>query len=217
MKILLLGATGRLGRQVLAIALERGFTVNCLSRNSERIAKLPGVRLFEGSTTNRSAIERAIKGCTYVVSTLNISRKSDFPWSPLRTPKQYLSETMTELIPISENNQIERLIICSAWGVADSRKNIPWWFRFTIDYSNISVAYKDHERQEKLVEDSNLKWTIVRPVGLSNSKKTQNIQESQGNTPNINLTISRKSVAKFIINSLGNDSLVRKKVVVSKY
>ncbi|MEO0331023.1 MAG: hypothetical protein AAF223_04960, partial [Bacteroidota bacterium] len=46
------------------------------------------------------------------------------------------------------------------WGVADSINDIPKWFRWFIDNSNIGVAYQDHERQEKILSKSSLDWTI---------------------------------------------------------
>ncbi len=39
MKILVLGATGRTGKLVLKTALEKGYQVHCLSRNSQRIER----------------------------------------------------------------------------------------------------------------------------------------------------------------------------------
>ena len=89
MKILLLGATGRTGKLVLQNALNNGHQVNCLSRNSERITPMGGLKIFEGSPKNKTDLEKAVSDCDAIISVLNISRKSDFPWAPLRTPKPF--------------------------------------------------------------------------------------------------------------------------------
>ena len=123
---------------------------------------------------------------------------------------------MELLIPIAENEKAFRISVCSAWGVSDSRNEIPKWFKWFIDNSNIRVAYKDHERQEKIIAESKLDWTIVRPVGLTNSKSKGKIKESYRNKPKPSLLISRKSVAEFLVESLNRQDLVRKKVVISK-
>ncbi|MFP2997783.1 NAD(P)H-binding protein [Spongiivirga sp. MCCC 1A20706] len=216
MKILLLGATGRTGKLVLEKALEKGHRVHCLSRNSQRLTTQNGLKIFEGDPSKSADLEKAISGCNAIISVLNISRTSDFPWSKLRTPATYLSEVMQLLIPIAEKEHINRISICSAWGVADSRKDIPKWFRWFIDNSNIGVAYEDHHRQEKIIVESNLDWTIVRPVGLMNAKRTEKIKETFENKPKPSLLISRKSVATYLLDSLNRTDLVQKKVVISK-
>ena len=87
------------------------------------------------------------------------------------------------------------------------------WF---INNSNIGVAYKDDERQEKILSASKLDWTIVRPVGLSNSKKKEDIKETFSNKPKPSILISRQSVAEYLVSSLGKEDLIGKKVVISK-
>ncbi|MEQ9427004.1 MAG: NAD(P)H-binding protein [Cyclobacteriaceae bacterium] len=215
-KLLLLGATGRTGRLVLQNALAKGHAVNCLARNSNRIKPQEGLTIFEGNPINENDLNKALVGCETVISVLNISRKSDFPWSGLKTPKTYLSDVMEKLVSVAGEQGIKKVVICSAWGVAESKDDIPKWFKWFIDNSNISYAYKDHERQEQLLMASNLKWTIVRPVGLVNSKRQQLIRETFGNQPKPSLTISRQSVAIYMLDALKNDRLIGKKVVVSK-
>lgn len=81
---------------------------------------------------------------------------------------------------------------------------------------NIGIAYNDHERQEIELKKSNLDYTIVRPTGLTNFEKEKKIIESFNNKPKPNLTISRKNVAKFMVNALKKDILIRKTVVISE-
>ena len=214
-RILVLGATGRTGKHIVAYALAKGYEVNCLVRNPDKLASRFNLNVIKGDTTSTTDMERAIVGCSAIVSALNISRTSDFPFSPLRTPKELISKTIANTILVAEKNAIKRIVVCSAWGVADTRKDIPFWFRWTIDFTNIKYAYGDHERQEALLEKSNMDWTIVRPVGLTHGMQDQKITESFLNSPKPKLLINRKSVAKYIIDSLDNDNLVYKKVVIS--
>ncbi len=216
MKILLLGATGRTGKLVLKKALEIGYEVSCLTRNPERIEKQNGLTVFEGNPNDEADLEKAISDCNAIISVLNISRKSDFPWSSLRTPKKYMSDVMKLLVPMAEKRNLRRISICSAWGVSDTKSDIPRWFKWFIDKSNIGIAYQDHERQEKVVKESKLNWTIVRPVGLTNSKKRENIKETFGNKPKPNLMISRQSLADYLVGSLKREDLVKQEIVISK-
>lgn len=213
MKVLLLGATGRTGKHVLSTALEKGYQVHCVVRNPDKVDHR--AQVFEGTPSDITVLEKAIKGCDCVIGILNISRNSDFPWSKLRTPENFLSDVMGKLITLAEKNGIKRVVVCSAWGVSETKEDIPGWFNWFIENSNIGVAYKDHERQEKLLEDSELNWTIVRPVGLTNFGHSELVKESYDNLPKPGILISRKTLAHYLTESIQNEGLVHKKVVVS--
>jgi uncharacterized protein YbjT (DUF2867 family) len=214
-RILLLGATGRTGSLALSYALEKGYQISCLVRDAARVQFQGRVDIFEGDVSNLDDLSRAIQGCDAAISILNISRTSDFPWSPLRTPPTLLSNAMSSLIPLAKENNLERIISCSAWGVGDSEKEIPGWFRWFIKNSNIGVAYADHAKQEDLLRDSGLPYTIVRPTGLTNSDKSQGVRESFENKPRPRLTISRKTVARYLIDAIERSDLKNKHITVS--
>jgi uncharacterized protein YbjT (DUF2867 family) len=214
--ILLLGATGRTGRHILDIALERGFTVRVLVRNAEKIGvQNPNLSIFEGDTRNPSVLSEAMDGVEAVLSCLNISRKSDFPWSRLRTPGDFLSDTMKNILFVAKAKGVRRLVVTSAWGVAESRPFIPGWFAWLIDNSNISAAYLEHERQEALVKASDMDWTIVRPVGLTNSSSPKPIRVFLENDGNPSLVISRRNTAGFLLDTLETGKYIRQVPVIS--
>ena len=98
---------------------------------------------------------------------------------------------MNIVVRISKNENIKRISICSAWGVAETKNDIPKWFKWLINKSNIGIVYNEHEKQEEIISKSKLNWTIIRPVGLSNSKKEEKIIETFNNKPN--MLISRTS------------------------
>jgi len=216
MKILLLGGTGRTGKWVLSAALENGHEVHCLSRNTARFEQREGLTIFEGDVQSAKDLERAMQGCEAIISCLNVSRTSDFPWAPLRSPADLMSSVMEKMIPLAGKMNIKRLVMCSAWGVHETRAHIPWWFRLTIDMSKIGVAYKDHERQEELIAASNLDWTLVRPVGLTPFTSEESVRESFDNQPKPSILIARKTLGRFMVECLEREDLVGKRVVVSK-
>lgn len=217
MKICLLGATGRTGKAVLSQALDRGWEINALVRDPQKVSvKSERLHLVKGNPSNKENLSEALNGCEAVINTLNISRKSDFPWAKLRTPKRFLSEVATNLITLLPQNGIERIVFTTAWGVGDSLQEIPNWFRLLIQHSNIGYAYTDHERQEALFEASKLKWTAVRPVGLTNSNRSKSLIVSFNNSPKPKLMISRNSVAKFLLDCLANANYIGEKPVISE-
>lgn len=202
-KVLLLGATGRTGKLILAQLLQRGYDVSVIVRNPSKIhLSSPYLNIFEGSTLNTELLTTASEGCQAVISALNISRTNDFPWSPLRTPKTLMSDTVNQLLPVLEKRNIKRVIVLSAWGANETRKDMPWWFSWLIKHSNINYGYLDHERQEHILAQTQLYWTAIRPVGLINSKRDKPVKVSLGNNSKPSLIISRESVAKFAVDIL---------------
>lgn len=196
-------------------ALNCGYQVNTLVR--KKTAFLPrhvNLKIFEGTPTDKFALAKAMENCEVVISALNISRNSDFPWSKLRTPANFLSETVNNIIALSTDTGTKRVIVISAWGTSDTRDHIPGWFRLLIDYSNIGVAYKDHARQEELLARSALRYTVIRPVILTNSNKENDVQVSLDNVPEPGLMVSRENVAKFIVEVLKNDLFVYQMPVI---
>lgn len=214
--ILLLGATGRTGQEVLGLALARGFRVHALVRNPDKLPyRGQNLKIFQGDARDPKDLSAAMNGAGQILSCLNISRKSDFPWSSLRTPLDFLSETMKNILYVAKVQGVKRLVFTSAWGVAESRPFIPGWFAWLIDNSNISAAYLEHERQEALVKASDMDWTIVRPVGLINSSCARSTRVFLENEAKPALTISRRNAAGFLLDTLESGKYIRQIPVIS--
>lgn len=215
-QILILGATGRTGKLLLKQALDKGYTVHALVRNRDHVeVRHENLQLFEGVPTDKLLLNEAMQGCQAVLSTLNISRKSDFPWSELRTPAHFLSETITHVITLSPAHNIHRVIVLSALGVGDSRKYIPVWFKWLVDHSHIGAAYMEHEAQERLLAASELQYTAIRSAGLVNAYRPTDVIVSFDNVPKPGLTISRYNVAGFMLDILELNAYLRKTPVIS--
>lgn len=217
MRILLLGATGRTGRLLLTQALARGHEVNVLVRDRHKIAIAdPNLMVLQGHPADRACLSKMMKDCDAVISTLNISRYNDFPWTPLRTPKNFLSEVMTQVISLAEENNIRRIIFTSAWGVGETEAELPGWFRWLIRKSNLRYPYADLLRTEELVKRSSLDWTAVRPTVLMNSRRIVPAKVSYpGNKPP-SLFINRASVASFLLDVLEQGLCIKETPAISK-
>lgn len=217
MHILILGATGRTGRILLAEALKRGHRVTVLVSHKGSLKINPDlVEVYEGTPLNKYTLSDAMSGCDAILSTLNISRISDFPWSRLRTSKDFLSASMKHIVEAANEKHVKRIIIITAWGVAETKKDIPFWFKWLIDNSNIRYPYGDHAQQEALLKGSQTNWTIIRPVGLKDSEKEKEIKVTLNNDPKPSLTISRRNVALFMLDVLEQNLYSKQCPVISE-
>ncbi len=212
MKILILGATGRTGKLFTQLAIENGHQVTAIIRNKTK-AIFPAVNYIEGRPTDEQLLTRALQGIDAVVVSLNINRTSDNPFARVISPLTLISDSMKALIPAMEKNHVKRIITVSASGVGDSWNDMFPVARLLIRYSNIWKAYEDHDRQEQFVRQSALDWTIVRPVMLNNNDVydyTATIGKPAGGN------ISRKAVAKFILDALKSGKYVKDCVTLSR-
>jgi uncharacterized protein YbjT (DUF2867 family) len=217
MKILILGATGRTGRLIVEDALKQGYDINVLVRDKNKISfSSRSIKVYQGTPTRRADVAAAMQGCEVVISALGIARASDAPWSKLITAKDFISESMKNVIAEADQQNLKRLITVSAWGVGETKKEIPFWLRWLINYTNLGPVYAEHEAEEKLLADSNLNWTAVRAVALNDSKKIKTLKVSFNNFPKPNLQISRQSVARFMVNILQSDKYDMKSPTISE-
>lgn len=216
MRILILGATGRTGKHILEQALHKGHIIHVLVRDKSKLHLAHNqLHIFEGSPADIAAVEQAMHGCEAVLSALNISRTSDFPCAALRTPKDFLSDTMNKIIAVCNTLRCKRIVVATAWGVNETKKEIPGWFRWFIDNSNIKYPYLDHGVVENLLKASSLDWTVIRPVGLINSSKEKKVRVSFNGLPKPGLTISRRNVARFMIAALEENVYIKELPTIS--
>ena len=217
MKILVLGATGRTGRHIVEEALKQGYDLNVLVRDKNKISYgSKSIKVYQGTPARRTDLAAAMQGCDLIISALSIARASDAPWSKLITPENFISESMKNVIAEAGQQNLKRLITISAWGVGETQKEIPFWLRWLIKYTNLGPVYAEHESQEKLLANSNLNWTAVRPVALNDSKKMKTLRASFDNFPKPSLYISRQSVAKFMVDIVKSDEYDMKSPTISE-
>ena len=214
MTVFVLGATGRTGKLIVRELLAEGYTVHAIARRPAALVPHPNLKVFEGSPQDVMLLKKSMEGCSAILSSLNISRTSDFPWAPLRSPATLLSEVLSKVITLSGQLGIKRIIIVTAWGTDETKADIPSWFRWVIDHSNVGYPYRDHERQEQMIRNTDLDWTVVRPVGLTNSTRPATAKVSIDNVPCPGLTISRLTTARFLLKVLREDLFIRQLPVI---
>ena len=216
MEVLLIGANKGLGYQVLKELLSKKITVNCLIRRKGLINfESKYLNIFYGDATNLSDLKKSIGNSECIISTINVQRKNIFPWSRLTNSKTTISDFAKNSIIVSEG-KINRIITISAWGVGESMEKIPKLFKFLIKFSNLKYPYIDHDIHEKIIENSNLNWTIIRPTALTNETRYHDIEEFKGKRKINKITIGRKSLAKYVVKIINDKYFYRKKITLSR-
>lgn len=214
MKILIFGITGRTGRLVAREALKRGHEVVGIARDPDRVAS-EGAEIVTGTPFDYATVEKAIEGCDAVVSTLSTFSSSQGMFTRVTTPVDSMTVSIKNAVNLMKQRGLRRIVVMTARGAGDSKKGMPWSFRILLMISNLKYAYADHDNQEKLLEDSGLDWTIVRPVTLTDNNEDLSVTYKLKNNGKINAAISRNAVAHFIINCIEQGEFIREKPEIS--
>ena len=214
-QILVLGGNGRTGKLVVDYALEKGYKVVALVRNLSKVVNAgENVTYVEGTPYQLEDVKNAIKGCDAVISTLNNSRKSDWPWSEPDGPFNILERSMLNVSKAMQEEGIDRIVYMSALGVRDSEQYMPVMFKTIVKYSSIKIVYDDHSHAESVLEGADLNWTFIRPVGLTNGTKPNPVAIISKGKPE-HTTVRRIAVAKFMVEALDKDKYYRKALMMA--
>ena len=214
MKILILGISGRTGSLAAEIASGRGHSVVGIARNPGSV-NLKDAEIVQGTPYDFDTVKKALLGCDAVISTLSLFPNSQGMFARVSTPLDLMSVSVGNAIKAMKENAIKRIVIMTALGVGDTSHEIPVFFKVLMRVSNIKYAYIDHDKQEKLLERSGLKWTVVRPVMLTDEDDKLDVSYKIKDKGEIRSSISRKAVANFMIDCLEKDLFIGEKPGIS--
>ena len=193
MKLVIFGATGSIGRQVVNQALSQGHTVTAFAREASKVGiEHPNLRIALGDVMDPVSVENAIQGHDAVLVSIGAGRKGTVR-----------AEGTRKIISAMQKLGISRLICQSSLGVGDSRGNLNAFWKYIMFGLLLRPAYADHVRQEEHVRQSNLDWTIVRPGAFIDGERTGQYKHGFPDTDKtLKLKISRKDVADFMLRQL---------------
>jgi uncharacterized protein YbjT (DUF2867 family) len=168
-KVLVVGATGGSGRAAVEALAGRGHEVTAFARRASAVFRgRTGVRAVDGDATVPEDVGRAVRGQDAVVVTLGITEH------PLRvrlfgsagTPLDVRSRGTAVVVAAMREQGVRRLVVQSSYGVGETRDRLPLSSRLVLALL-LRPQIADHERQERIVRDSGLDWSLVQPVYLT--------------------------------------------------
>ena len=204
MRVLVVGATGGSGRAAVGALADRGHEVTAFARRADAAyAGRDGVRAVDGDATEPEDVGRAVQGQDAGVVTLGISEH------PLRvrlrgsrgTPLDVRSRGTAAVVAAMRQHGVPRLVVQSSYGVGETRDRLPLSARLVFALL-LRPQIADHERQERVVRDSGLDWTIVQPVYLTDGDETA-VTSSAGDTGGMH--VSRRAVGAVLADLVGTD------------
>ena len=168
-KILLTGANGFLGTNVLNELLSRGYLVRgfILPGTNKNFIQKPGVEIFEGNLLNQDDVNKAVLGCDAVIHTAActdvIPDRAKYIWDINLKPTQFLAEAV-------EKNGLKRMVhvgTANTFGYGSikqpgNEKSKSNCHMYGLDYMDSKVAAQEYLL--KSVSEKKLDAVIVNPT-----------------------------------------------------
>lgn len=207
MRLLVIGATGALGRAVVGRALERGHQVSALVRNPDS-ADLPlEAQAIHGDVLDPASMEPAVRGRAAVICALGTP-------SP-RVATTLLAQGTANLVAVMQQMHVPRLVCVTLLGVGESRANTALPYRHLV-LRVLAPMIPDKENQEQVVRDSGLDWLLARPptiVGFGSRKRARVIHE--GAHGRVGLVV-RGGLADLLVHAAESNQYVRQAIAVGR-
>ncbi len=165
MKLLVFGASGLTGREIVNQALAQNHVVKAFVRSPEKFnIKHDNLKIAAGDLTDYEKIEGAVEGQDAVLVALGSS-------NPLaRNPS--LTQGTRNIVGAMEKTNVRRLVYESALGAGESIVDAGLIARYFFIPVVLRNPFADHNEDEQTIKESNLDWVIVRPTRLTNQPRT---------------------------------------------
>ena len=207
MKLYILGGTGPTGQHLVSQALEQGHEITALVRTPSKIAfKSPKLTLITPDLFDSGAVAASMKGHQVVVSALGVGMT-------LR-PHDLMNRAMASIIKAMQDAGLKRIVSLSAFGLGESYHQASMLQKVFYKLM-LNKIYEDKLRGEVQLRKSNLDWTLVYAVALSNGKRAGKYKVGERLPMKGMPRISRADVADFMLRQINSDEWVRKVPIIS--
>jgi putative NADH-flavin reductase len=195
MKLLVVGASHGIGLEILNQGVSAGHHISAFARRPESISlSSETLRIIKGDILDKQSVDEAVKGQDAICITIGVK--------PTLQPVSVFSEGTKVVVEAMKKHSCKVLICITGIGAGDSRGHGGFLYDRIINPLLLRKMYEDKDRQEEIVRNSGLEWTIVRPGFLTNGPKTgqyQVLSDMSGVKAN---KISRADVADFILQEI---------------
>lgn len=203
------GATGRTGLALVAEARKRGWPVRALVRGGGgALAGQAGVEIVHGDFSDPERVRAVVSGAAAVCCVFG-------PRLPVTDP--FCADATRAVIEAMHGAGVRRLIVQTGSMVG---VNLPNW---TFVWRLLIAVYqrrqpedaRDRREQERLVRESRLDWTIVKPPRLTDGVAGGHVRAGAAVRVGLLSKISRADLATFLMDEAERPKFVQQAVFVA--
>jgi putative NADH-flavin reductase len=190
MRLFVIGANGRTGREILDLARTRGHEVTAFVRSPEKLERTGAVTVVRGDPRQPESIASALSGHDAVLSAIG-----PHPRDAMR-PGTLLTDCARATVHAMAARNIARLAIVSAAVLFPEKGPLFAFFRWLLKHHA-----RDLRAMEDIVRASGLDWTIARPPRLTHSADASFLAVRDA-LPKGSRVMSFRSVAAFMLDAV---------------
>ena len=209
MKILIFGATGGTGKQLVEQALAAGNHVVAYVRNPSKLNIIHEyLTIVEGELTDQLMINHSIKGVNAVISVLGPRGGSkDKP----------ITNGVQNIINAMNKHGVARLIVSSTLSVKDPKDLPDLKTKLLVKFVKFTIrsAYEEIISVAETIRKSSLNWTILRLTTLNNNPKSEKIRVGYLGKGEVGLRLSRADLAFFMLKQVQDTKYLHQSPVIS--
>lgn len=208
MKLAIFGASGRTGRPLVEQALAAGHEVTALVRTPASFPiKHERLHVIQGSVEDAAKVDETVTGANAVLSVLGHTKTSN---------KDILTVGTRNIVQAMQQHGVRRLINLTGAGVRDPQdqpKFVDNVFGFLLKRLQPDLL-RDSHNQTKLIQNSDLDWTVVRGPRLTEGPRTGKYRVGYVGK-NSGTQASRADIAEFMLKQVTDNTYVHQLPVVS--
>jgi putative NADH-flavin reductase len=198
-KIALFGASGKTGHLFLERTLAKGYFIKALVRNPAKLkATSERLEIVTGDVLNEADVERTVAGTNVVIS----------PFGHVKGSPEWLQTNGTRyIISAMKKYGVDRIISLSGGGLPfpeKDRPKLPDRLIRTIMKIAVPKILNDAIRHHQLLQESGLKWMIVRGPRLTNDPPKGRYRVGWVGV-NASTKISRADLADFLLTQVEDE------------
>ena len=199
-RVLIVGATGGTGRQLVSQALERGYDVTALVRDRSRLAiEHARLTVVQGDVMKPGDADAAVRGQDAVVSALGHKR--------FFYPNRILSSGTRNVLAAMRTHGVRRFVCETSLGLGDSAGRMGLYYTLFVVPVILPFYFWDKARQERVIASSGVDWIIVRSAALTNGAPTGRARHGGAVGSYLwTRSVSRADVAAFMLDQLTSDA-----------
>lgn len=195
-KVLVTGASGRTGREILRGLVDTPVDVRAVTRSADNYDSLVAAGADEVVVVdllNPADARTALEHCDAVLFAAGSSLATGLtrPWRVVD------GNGVRNLIDAAVDEGVGTFVLQSSIGVGTSRLGMPLWARLFA----LRWAVREKGRAERALRDSGLEYVILRPGWLTDDPETGDVVVAEGST-RMTGAIPRADVARLMIAAL---------------
>jgi putative NADH-flavin reductase len=222
MKLVVLGASGRIGTEVVRQAVAAGHAVTAVVREGSTLqVPLPELRLVAARAGVAGGLTEVVTADVMDPASIGpVLESHDAVLSALgprpKGPSDILTSSARSTLQALEDSGVRRYVVVSVAGIHTGNDGpVTKYVVKPLIQRLLRESFADARRMEELIGASPLDWTIVCPPRLTNGTAKGTIRSNTEGTVRGGFTITRADVATYMLDAVDNAALNRKTALIA--